>query len=397
MRRPWIPRLRRATQAFLLTGLSVGATLIALEVGVRLLAPQQLIDLRPDIWQAADGFGWRHRPQVDTVINTGERPARIITDARGHRIGPEPPPTDPALRVLALGDSFLEALQVDHTDTITARLERGLAGARGETVRVVNTGVGSWGPEHYRLEAKEELARAVYDAVLVFTYLPNDLVVHRVDHFPARPATEPRRLRWPRSAAKDELVDAMAYPYNDFWERRSHLYMLIRNRAKFLLMRAGLSAHYFPAILSTTGAYATVEAWQTTAEIFREIHDLAAAQQVPILTILLPGVYQVDAEAGRRYAHAIGLAATDYDLDQPQRLLARALEDAGVPYLDTLPALRAALPSGHGAGHGPLYGHVDTHLAPVGHHVVAEAVLPQLLTLLDVSGRRDVDAQAVPR
>lgn len=378
MRSRRFPKLRRAAQTLLLAAASLSLTLLALELGVRLLAPQQLIVLRPDLWQPTDGVGWRHRANADTVINTGDGPARIVTDGRGHRIAPGPLPSDPTLRVLALGDSFLEAIQVDYADTFAARLEQSLAAARGETVRVVNTGVGGWDPEQYLLEARAELERRDYDAVLVFAFLPNDLVLRRRGHLPPRQAAERRRLRWPRAASKRELVDAVAYPVNDVLERHSQLFMLLRNRAKFLLMRAGLSAHYFPAVLRTGGNLAALETWRTTAEIVAEIRDLAAARGVPMLAVLLPGVYQVDAEAGRRYAQAVGLEPTDYDLDLPSRLFGQALGAEHVPFLDTLPALRSAL----AAGRGPLFGQVDTHLAPAGHQVVAETVMPHLSGML---------------
>lgn len=64
-------------------------------------------------------------PNLDTRINTGEREVRLLTDAAGHRIGPDPRP-EATYRVLALGDSYQAALQVEHEQTFTALLERRL-------------------------------------------------------------------------------------------------------------------------------------------------------------------------------------------------------------------------------------------------------------------------------
>src|SRR5687767_14867266 len=74
-----------ANVVLLISSLCVAAGLA--EVGVRVTAPQQLISLRPDLWQPADTVGWLRRPNVSAHINTGERTVRLITDRDGFRVG----------------------------------------------------------------------------------------------------------------------------------------------------------------------------------------------------------------------------------------------------------------------------------------------------------------------
>lgn len=361
--------------------------LLALELGVRLLEPQQLITLRPDIWQPAETFGWRHAPDADTSINVGEGDVRWRTDERGHRVGDAPPTADsagkPMLRVLTLGDSFLEAIQVAFEDTTTAQLASRLHQELAEPVRVVNTGVGGWGPEQYLLEARAELenhASGTYDAVIVFVFVGNDRVYRRRNTYSPSQVAAPRNLRLPRALSKRELIDAVAYPINNALERRSHLFTLLKNRAKFLLMRVGLSAHHFPATLirARNGITADGSApWALTAEVLTDIRSLTADHDLPMLVVLLPGVYQVDTDLGGQYAQSSGLAPEDYDLTLPSELLAPSLDAASLTWIDTLPSLRQAHQDAMAAGRRPaLYGAVDTHLAPAGHRVVAEAILP---------------------
>src|ERR1043166_7782409 len=50
------------------------------ELLVRLVAPQELIIKRPDVWRPADTLGWFHWPNVTTTIITGDRTVRFITD-----------------------------------------------------------------------------------------------------------------------------------------------------------------------------------------------------------------------------------------------------------------------------------------------------------------------------
>ena len=126
----------------------------------------------------------RFAPGLDTRVNTGERDVRLLTDARGLRIG-RVESEEAGLRVLAVGDSFVAGLQVEHTDLMTTRLAEGLTRTLGRRVAPVASGVPGWGPAQYALEVEHELARSRhdgydgYDAVLVFLFLGNDVVANR--------------------------------------------------------------------------------------------------------------------------------------------------------------------------------------------------------------------------
>src|SRR5690348_12662319 len=71
---------RGALVNLLMVCASLGAAAGLAELLVRLVAPQQLIVRRPDIWEAVDTLGWVHRPDVNTTVNTGERAVHVYTD-----------------------------------------------------------------------------------------------------------------------------------------------------------------------------------------------------------------------------------------------------------------------------------------------------------------------------
>ncbi len=131
-----------------------------LEVVVRFAAPQQLILLRPDIWQGCPELGWCMAANLDTRVNTGEREVRLVTDEHGHRVSGRGAAAPPDVRILALGDSFLAGIQVGYDDLVTAVLERRLSSRADRLVEVVNASVGGWGPSHYLIELRHELDRA---------------------------------------------------------------------------------------------------------------------------------------------------------------------------------------------------------------------------------------------
>lgn len=373
-------RLRAVAARFLMMLASSFFTLLFLEIVVRLFSPQQLIVLRPDVFMSVEGLGFRHQPNVNTIINTGERDVLLITDENGYRIRPGKL-TEATYRILALGDSYLAALQVNYEQTLIARLEDQLSNATGETVLIVNTGVGGYNPNHYRLVAQAELPRADYDLVLVFVYMANDVVERSVDHFSPSEAVRRHTLRAPRALSGPEIIDSILYPINDFLEERSHLYILVKSRSSALLARLGLTAYYFPDVFLVSSA--SLPEWDVTADILADIATVAGGYGVPVLYVLLPATYQVNEAEFEWYTAAFGINPSTVDLDQPTRLLQAGLEGRGLAVLDTTEALRDA----HRQGIDDLYGRTDRHFGPAGHQVVADYLLPQILEHLrgDVS------------
>src|SRR5436309_2168566 len=96
----------------LLCGISL-SVLLLLELSLRIFMPQLLIWDTRLVWEPVAGLGWQRRPNLNIRVNTGEREVQLITDALRHRIGRDPEES-PDLRILAVGDSFVEALQVDY-------------------------------------------------------------------------------------------------------------------------------------------------------------------------------------------------------------------------------------------------------------------------------------------
>jgi hypothetical protein len=64
--------VHRFVAMVILLATSSSVALLLSEGLIRLLAPQPLINLRPDVWMPAGDVGWRLRPNADTRVNTGE-------------------------------------------------------------------------------------------------------------------------------------------------------------------------------------------------------------------------------------------------------------------------------------------------------------------------------------
>ena len=354
---------------------ATAAALLFAEAIVRWVAPQPLIQLRPDIWVPdRHGLGHRLAPDVDVTINTGEREVRILTNARGHRIGPESDRFVP--RVLALGDSFLEALAVPHEQTVTARLSRALSEHTGSPVTVANTGVSGYGLSHYRIRAERELRHGGYEVALVFVFLRNDLRAHHRRRFLARPPTPEPRVRFPRALSREELFGAIVHPTYSQLRTRSQLVLLLKNRLLPVLADVGLVTDVEQAsgLLALRAGDKEIVASAAACE---EIAQLGKRRNVSTLFVLIPSDFQVDEELGRRYAASLGYPeGAPPDMSAVHRIFAEALQQRGLEFVDALPALRDAQRSGTAT-----FGKVDRHLSPEGHAVLAAAVEPSLVRL----------------
>jgi len=348
------------------------ATLIALGMGevlVRAVAPQQLILLRPDIWQPVDSLGWAHRPNLHTRVNTGDRTVTMQTDRDGFRIATGGrPPGD--YRILLLGDSFVAAMQVEYEQSLPGLIERCFATRTGKSASVWNAAVSGWDPPHYLMQARRSLATAPFDLVLVAVYLGNDVVDRRYV-IPPREAYPRHTFHLPRHFTYGEFVDGLLAPINDGLETRSHLFIFFKTRLEALLMRAGLTAVEVPTDLRREEA--TSPRWQVTGDILADIDSFASAYGVPAAFALIPANEQVDPAVFQLRTKAFGIDPTSLDLDQPDRLMVAELQRRGLSFVSLLAPLRAGQARGL-----PMYGRVDPHPSEEGHRIMWDAVAPLL-------------------
>lgn len=386
-------RLGSFSVKIVLTITSALATLIALEIFVRAILPQQLILSPAGILIADQDLAWTHGQNLNFSVNTGERTVRLKTDENGHRIGSGRYSSDePTYRILAIGDSFVAALQVEYEQTLVARLEKALGHTLGTSI-VVNAGTDGWTPVHYLLKARKELRRNEYDLVLIFLYLGNDLINERqlrwntilhklqnnlelgVDDVPEELRKEPL-LRLPNQLELREFTAAILLPVNNYLARRSHLFLLAKFPAHLTLIDMGLTTRYFlDNLLRST---ASSKRWGVTADICALLAEEISTFEIPSLFILLPSVYEVDLERTRRAMDAFDIDPHDVDLDQPARLLRKELETRHLRVLDTTKALRLSAQ----VNSQDIYGETDKHFGPRGHEIVSELLAPSVVGML---------------
>jgi hypothetical protein len=359
----------------LLASISLLFSLGAAEALVRIAAPQQLVQFRPDIWMPVDTLGWTFRPNVSARINTGEGWAVIYTDERGFRVG-EGGAIQANRRVALIGDSFMAAIQVDHEKTVAGLMEADLAETLREPVAVWNTAVPSWDPPHYLIRARQLLQiDDQVDLLLVAVYLGNDIVGWNREAFaPRNPAPRPQ-FRVPRRWSSNEWIETLVRPMDSVLRQRSHLYVMARSSTTTLRMRLGLSSSRFPEeyLLSEADS----PRWNNTADILEAIEKTAKHRGVPVLFVLIPPRFQVHEQMLNRHVRAFGIDRTEIRIDQPNELLGARLRDRGLRVLDPTQALRQAVMEG-----ARPYGTVDAHFSAEGHAITWASIRGEVVGLL---------------
>lgn len=362
----------------------------------------------------------REYDQAITVNARGLRSPEICAAATG-----DCPAADDTLRVLLLGDSYVEALHVPLEATFGQQLGLALAqaGLAGKSrVEVVNAGVSGWGTDQQLLWLRSEGVHYRPDLVLLAFFPGNDFMNNHMplelanfggvrkpwfsladgalqlndypyDREAARESA--RRLREAMPAPLDAAPAQVAAPplvaVGDWLRAQSALYRYLDPRlraaapgvavtlARWGLLQPGqetsdraMGPDYIPVAY---GVYrqepdATWQAaFDVTAALLTELHKETTALEASLAALVLTAPEQVDTQRWQaelsRYPAMAGL---DWSLDAPTQAATAALARAGIPALDLLPLFRA------GAAEGAhLHFRDDGHWTAEGHALAGRA------------------------
>ena len=274
------------TRTITTNGMLVVAALLAagllLEVGTRIYAAWVF----PRMMVLDDTLGWRHATDVRKWFqNEFGDSVLVVQDANGHR-GTGHALTKPpgAFRILTLGDSFTEGVQVGETDLFTARIEN--ADAR---LDVINAGVGGYGTVQEYLYLRSLGIRFHPDLVLLMAY-ENDLIDNLLPYYPA---IGPRPYAAVR-AGNVELVQStdhsafrkfiLPLPFATVLNRYSYLYVFVNSRV-YQPLRADRMTQLQRGDVKQFDAGTRYRAFFWLLD---EMSDFLEGQEIPLVVALIP-------------------------------------------------------------------------------------------------------------
>lgn len=357
-----------------LSGGSILITVLVFEVGMRIVAPQDL-----DFYNGEKIMRRSTRPGqlVEFIPNSVNNsyigvPVRINSTGLRDRELALPKP-EGVFRVLAVGNSVTFGFGVRLEETYVKRLERRLnASLEGSTAKaeVINAGIEGTGIDYYFHFLRTTGALLAPDLVLVGIVL-NDIS----DYDGADQGQNPHR------SAGVSVVTKL----NRTIRSHSHLYFYGYSALKSILYKTGaldINQRYANNFL-TLGPPSEPQsrAWKSSLAHLAELVELGRSLKIPIVLVVFPMEMQLSAEARDLYRRALGVKLDDNAVSgEPQRRLAELARIQYVPLIDLLPRFR-----GHRGGslflRNRVISHDWAHPSPEGHDVAADEIFRALRQL----------------
>jgi hypothetical protein len=378
--------------------------LAGLEIAAR------LFHWRPDtFFQPDERFGYFHVPNADgwwvNIDAPGEFQTRVRINSLGLRDREYPYEKPPGVfRILVLGDSFADALEVSLEDSFQEVLESLLNERPDRPIEVVNGGVWGYGNDlellFYRLEGRKYQPDLV---LLAFQSTSDVLENHR--------EMETRymgREYKPFFVLRDGDLELVNFPFRvepeppprgvverakRFLAAHSRLYHVAGRFVKVQMRgltdwlreirvvdpaQGNAVAEDIPMAMylyAVDYSPEWEEAWTITRAIITQLKREVEADGARLAVVLLPDRHQVEGDylawALRTYP---AMQSQVWDLDKPNCIMREFLAQEGIPVMEMLDEFRTRTDE---TGQ-PLYYPKDGHWNVEGHHLAGELLAEKL-------------------
>jgi len=356
---------------------SIFTVFLIMEGMVRIFVPQPLFRFRFSptlVWEQEPGAAyWYIKDEFQTFVRYNSTGLRDTE----HNLKKE----KGTFRIVTLGDSFTEALQVKLEEGYPKQLEEKLNRAsNGRKYEVINFGTTGYGPDQYFLRLRDQAMLYEPDLVLVGVFINDldDLAELDLLHL------EGGALRFKSFGPLEALSKQIKF----FARGHSHFFTFLTFRfqqlsASHLLTKVGLAAEpakgsQMPELLRRyRKTYAGKMKTQVdlAEALFKGMRQVAEQGGARIGVVIFPAQEQVyeDRFLELQKKWDIPLPPEELDLNLPQELIGRSVRKAGIPSINLLPELKKVAETGT-----ELYFHKDGHLNSLGNKKVAEILAREL-------------------
>ncbi len=337
-------------------------------------------------------YGHYHPPNYDGWIKRDEYQVRIQTNSvgqRGREVPVEKPPG--VYRILVLGDSFVEAVQVPEHERFIARLQATFDTIKGQKFEVIDGGCGGWGTAQEYLYLREEGMRYAPDLVILAFFVGNDVANNslglelggRAD-LTLKPYFEPNEHGWPVLIEPRATTPTPPEQIALTLRERSVLYNLIETGAlqklslddqwarwRDLDAVVELRRQQEDEMFRPTPTAEWEAAWTTTDRLIGMVKGQAAAHGSDFALVAVPTRTQVVESEWRELAGRDRGRRAGLERYLPSKRLSDVAARIEAPILDLLPAFHRAQ---NRSDAPPLYFRHDQHWTADGHALAADRI-----------------------
>ena len=319
-------------------------------------------------------------------------------------------------RVLLLGDSFVEALQVPFEQSITPLLEQRLRNKWPDT-EVIAVGASGWGTARQYLALREYGLRYKPDLVLLFfvgnDFSDNSRRLQGLAYAPYPQTTPDGKVA--RDEAGNPVFTSAKKPGFRFitgvlreYSKSYRFGRVVMNNSSALYAFYGLLGRLgFTSAPDSLYARAAdnfgyheiyrpelkpswAEAWEITEEMLLDVRNLARDNGARFGVVLVPASWEVDPQVWEGVQTDVpAMRHASLDLDRPSTRLDSFLSANGVPVINPLREFRE-----HSRTSPPLYLPSDGHWTAAGHQLAADLLKEPVAALLETDPRRSVPVHA---
>jgi hypothetical protein len=397
--------------------------LLLLEGVVRLAGLARPPESMGWFWRVPDEItGWSLEPGAEgrSYNDLYEYDVAVKINSRGIRspesIGYDKP--EGVYRILVLGDSFVEAIQVEMEEMFGRRLDE-LLNEKGYRVEVISAGVGGWGNDQELLWLQNEGYKYHPDLILLTIFARNDFMNNyqpleaanmgannkpyfqlepdgelSLHLFPFDPAEAPPPPPRPDVIIEPEPIPpGPLTPVGNWLWRHSALYRWIVPRLRLLtprladrLARIGIiepgveqkklaqPPDYVPISYETyrkTADETWLAAFELTRAILRAFQSEAAGMDADFAVVLANAQEEVYPLFWQKVTSAYPvMRGDDWSPEMAHQRILTILREEQISALDLRPAFREAYAENHRFLHYP----VDGHWTPDGHALAARRI-----------------------
>lgn len=346
-------RSRSLSKAVLALTFSLIASVVLLELGLRVYSAFFF----PKLMVLDEKLGWKHAANVRKVFvnEYGER-ALVAQNAHGRR-GPFRDFThrERRFRILVLGDSFTEGVQVGEHDLFTAVLERNLP-----DIEFINAGVGGYGTVQEHLFLASEGLKYNPDLVILM-FFENDLSDNCLPYYPGFGPRPYAAIRSDGVHIIEELDPSefrkflLPAPFQLTLNAHSYFYYYLNSRIYHRLRTDEMRQAQKDDLKKTSERDRSL----VFSSVLNRMIDLLKSRKITFLVTRIPK--REDLTNGRG------------SIDEAISTLCR---EADVTYLSLLDRFTREDSSGRG-----LYFQEDIHWTRKGHQIAAQEIGSRLATL----------------
>ncbi|MDX2166730.1 MAG: SGNH/GDSL hydrolase family protein [Deltaproteobacteria bacterium] len=372
----------RLLGGLVMAGFGVGLALFALEAGVRLLhlVPDRF--WRPDAQLGTalipNAHGWWTQEEHEFVV-----PVQINAEGRRDLDRGVTKPTD-AYRIMLLGDSFVEALQVPIADTFARGLERRLSDTSGRPVEVVSMGVSGYGTASQYLWYRDVGRRYHPDLVLLSFYPGNDVRNNsptleptlrpiysadgRLERVAGTASDDTQRRGLNRSAAYTYIRKLILTRQPALAARLADLGLLNEKALRPVPLRDGVPVDYWVYAQSPPPDWQ--DAWTHTEQLLTAFRDQVRADGARFVVMIVTAREQIYPDDWQQVLQTYpAMQSHAWDVNGPERHVLDWCARNGAECVALSPAFVAARD-----GAPRLHWHFDGHWTAAGHALAAQTM-----------------------